>query len=98
LIAATAYSLLSQRSFLLQMGLGTHVNTLQRAAASPKHGKALSQAAACLMDPVWMGKEYKVMGVMGGAAHTADAEGMWLFVAGEIWEEDAAALQAQHLL
>ncbi|KAN0127809.1 S-adenosyl-L-methionine-dependent methyltransferase, partial [Lactarius tabidus] len=95
---ATAYGPLLQHSFLLQMGLSTHVNTLQCAAAFPECGKLLSQAAAHLMEPIGMGKEYKVMGMTGSAVHTADAEGMWPFVAGEIWEEDAAALQAQQLL
>ncbi|KAN0134557.1 S-adenosyl-L-methionine-dependent methyltransferase [Lactarius tabidus] len=95
---AMAHGPLSQRSFLLQMGLGTRVNALQRTAASPERGDALTEAAARLVDPVGMGKEYKVMGLTGGAARTADAEGVWPFVAGEIIrEEDAAAVQAQHL-
>jgi NADH dehydrogenase [ubiquinone] 1 alpha subcomplex assembly factor 7 len=92
-----AHGPLSQRSFLLQMGLGTRVNALQRAAASPERGDALAEAAARLVDPAGMGKEYKVMGLTGGAARAADAEGVWPFVAGEIREEDATAVQAQHL-
>ncbi|KAN0134477.1 S-adenosyl-L-methionine-dependent methyltransferase [Lactarius tabidus] len=92
-----AYGPLSQRSFLLQMGLGTRVNALQRAAASPERGDALAEAAARLVDPAGMGKEYKVMGLTGGAACAVHAEGVWPFVAGEIREEDATAAQAQHL-
>jgi NADH dehydrogenase [ubiquinone] 1 alpha subcomplex assembly factor 7 len=92
-----AHGPLSQCSFLLQMGLGTHVNALQHAAASPERGDMLCQAAARLVDPVGMGKEYKVMGVTGGAARAADAEVVWPFVAGEIREEDTMAAQAQHL-
>jgi hypothetical protein len=60
------------------MGLGTRANALQRAAASPEHGDALAEAAARLVDPAGMGKEYKVMGLTGGAACTADAEGSLL--------------------
>ncbi|KAN0134441.1 DUF185 domain containing protein [Lactarius tabidus] len=82
---AAVYSPLSQCSFLLQMGLGMRTNALQRAAASPERGDALAEAAARLVDPAGMGKEYKVMGLMGGAACTADAE------------EHAKAVQAQHL-
>ncbi|KAN0134514.1 putative S-adenosyl-L-methionine-dependent methyltransferase domain containing protein, partial [Lactarius tabidus] len=94
---AMAHGPLSQRSFLLQMGLGTRFNALQRTAASPERGDALAKAAARLVDPAGMGKEYKVMGLTGGAACAADAEGVWPFVAGEIREEDAMAVQAQHL-
>jgi hypothetical protein len=79
------------------MGLGTRVSALQRAATSPERADALGQAAARLVDPVGMGKEYKLMGVTGGAARAADAEGVWPFVAGEIGEEDTAAAQVQHL-
>ncbi|KAN0134488.1 S-adenosyl-L-methionine-dependent methyltransferase [Lactarius tabidus] len=90
-----AHGPLLQHSFLLQMGLGTRVSALQRAAASPERG--LAEAATRLVDSVGMGKEYKVMGLTGGTVCTADAEGVWPFVAGEIWEEDATAVQAQHL-
>jgi NADH dehydrogenase [ubiquinone] 1 alpha subcomplex assembly factor 7 len=64
------------------MGLGTRVSALQRVATSPERADALGQAAARLVDPVGMGKEYKVMGVTSGAARAADAEGAWPFVAG----------------
>ncbi|KAN0134534.1 S-adenosyl-L-methionine-dependent methyltransferase [Lactarius tabidus] len=74
-LTSAVYGPLSQRSFLLQMGFGTRVNAIQRAAASPERGDALAEAAAWLVDPVGMGKEYKAMGLTGGAAHTADAEG-----------------------
>ncbi|KAH9055203.1 S-adenosyl-L-methionine-dependent methyltransferase [Lactarius vividus] len=83
---------LSQRAFLLHMGIGTRVSALQRAAASPARADALTEAAARLVDPAGMGREYKVMGVTGGAAAaTADVDGVWPFVAGEIREEAAAA-------
>ncbi|KAN0134498.1 S-adenosyl-L-methionine-dependent methyltransferase, partial [Lactarius tabidus] len=94
---AAAYGLLSQHSFLLQMGLGTCVNALQHAAAYPERGDTLAEAAAWLVDTAGMGKEYKVMGLTGSPACAADAEGVWPFVAGEIQEEDTTAVQAQHL-
>ncbi|KAH9041591.1 DUF185-domain-containing protein [Lactarius pseudohatsudake] len=87
---ATAHGPLSQRAFLLHMGIGTRVGALQRAAASPARADALTEAAARLVDPAGMGREYKVMGVTGGAT-AADADGVWPFVAGEIREEEAAA-------
>ncbi|KAI9463192.1 S-adenosyl-L-methionine-dependent methyltransferase [Lactarius psammicola] len=91
-----AHGPLSQRAFLLHMGIGTRVSALQRAATSPARADALSEAAARLVDPAGMGREYKVMGVTGGAAPAADADGVWPFVAGEIREEEAAAAPAQH--
>jgi len=78
------------------MGIGTRVDALQRAAASPARADALSEATARLVDPAGMGREYKVMGVTGGAARAADTDGVWPFVAGEIREEEAAAAPAQH--
>ena len=69
------------------MGIGTRVSALQRAAASPERADALVEAAARLVDPAGMGRQYKVMGVTGGAA---DADGVWPFVTGELREEAAA--------
>ncbi|KAH9970552.1 S-adenosyl-L-methionine-dependent methyltransferase [Lactifluus volemus] len=60
---ATVHGLLSQRSFLLHMGIGTRVGALQRTAASPERADALGKAAARLVDAGGMGREYKVMGV-----------------------------------
>jgi len=57
---------LSQRSFLLHMGIGTRLAALRRAASSPEHEVALDKAAARLVDGAGMGREYKVMGVTGG--------------------------------
>ncbi|KAH8987098.1 DUF185-domain-containing protein [Lactarius hatsudake] len=85
---ATVHGPLSQRAFLLHMGIGTRVGALQRAAASPARADALTEAAARLVDPAGMGREYKVMGVTGGAT---DADCVWPFVAGEIREEEEAA-------
>ncbi|KAH9998921.1 S-adenosyl-L-methionine-dependent methyltransferase [Russula vinacea] len=62
---ATTHGPLSQRSFLLQMGIDTRVAALERAAAFPERGVALGKAAARLVDGAGMGKEYKVMGVTG---------------------------------
>ena len=73
------------------MGLGTRVSALRRAAASPERTDVLSKAAARLVDPAGMGREYKVMGVTAGAASAADTDGVWPFIAGEIREQDSTA-------
>ncbi len=72
------------------MGIGTRVAALKRAASSPARADALGEAAARLVDPAGMGREYKVMGMTGGAARemAAEAEGVWPFVAGEIREQE----------
>ena len=69
------------------MGIGPRVSALQRAAASPARADALREAAARLVDPAGMGREYKVMGVTG----RTEADGVWPFVAGEIREEKEGA-------
>ena len=73
------------------MGLGTRVSALRRAAASPERADVLSKAAARLVDPAGMGREYKVMGVTAVAASAADTDGVWPFIAGEIREQDSTA-------
>jgi NADH dehydrogenase [ubiquinone] 1 alpha subcomplex assembly factor 7 len=92
-----AHGPLSQCAFLCHTGLSTRINTLQCTAASPKHADELDKAATQLVDPVGMGKEYKVMGVTSGAVCMADADGVWPFIAGKLWKDDAAATQTQHL-
>jgi hypothetical protein len=73
------------------------VSALQHAAVSPERADALSQASAPLVDPAGMGREYKVMGMMGGAAGATDTDGVWPFVASETQEEGAEATQARLL-
>ena len=46
---------------------------------------------ARLTDPAKRGKEYKAMGVTAGVASAVDTDGVWLFIVGEIREEDVAA-------
>ena len=81
---ATVHGPLSQRTFLLHMGIGTRVGALQRAAASPERADALGKAAVRLVDAAGMGREYKVMGVTGGIKDKDTGEGVWPFVAGEV--------------
>ena len=57
----------------------------------------LSKAATQLVDPIGIGREYKVMGMTAAVANAVDNDAMWPFIADEIQEEDAAASQAQHL-
>jgi NADH dehydrogenase [ubiquinone] 1 alpha subcomplex assembly factor 7 len=73
---------LSQRSFLSHMGIGTRVAALRRAVASPERAVALEKAAARLVDDAGMGREYKVMGVMGGVGGGTGE--VWPFIAGEV--------------
>ena len=83
--AATAHGPLSQRSFLLNMGIGARVDALRRAAVSSDRADALGKAVARLVDPVGMGRQYKVMGVTGGR----EVEEVWPFIAGEVVAQDA---------
>ncbi|KAF8492639.1 DUF185-domain-containing protein [Russula emetica] len=78
---AMTHGALSQRSFLLHMGIGTRVAALQRAVASPERGVALEKAAARLVDGAGMGREYNVMGVTGGVGGGTGE--VWPFIAGE---------------
>ena len=75
------------------MGLNTRVDALRRAAASPERADALGEAAARLVDPAGMGREYKVLGVT--SARARDPKGVWPFVAGEIGEKEEAQYQPQ---
>ncbi|KAF8257464.1 S-adenosyl-L-methionine-dependent methyltransferase [Lactarius quietus] len=52
----TAHGPLSQRVFLLHMGIGTRVSALQRAATSSERADAISEAAARLADPAGIGR------------------------------------------
>ncbi|KAI9508435.1 DUF185-domain-containing protein [Russula earlei] len=79
---ATAHGPLSQRSFLLQMGIGARIAALKRAAASPDRARAVEKAAARLVDVMGMGREYKVLGVTGGVGGSAEEK--WPFIAGEV--------------
>ncbi|KAI0247657.1 DUF185-domain-containing protein [Lactifluus subvellereus] len=88
---ATVRGPLSQRAFLLYMGIGTRVGALQRAAASPERADSLGKAAARLVDAAGMGREYKVMGVTGGIKDKDTEERVWPFVAGEVQDVPADA-------
>jgi len=79
---ATAHGPISQRSFLLHMGIGTRVAALQQSAASPERADTLEKAVARLVDAAGMGGEYKVMGVTGGVGKGEEL--VWPFVAGEV--------------
>jgi hypothetical protein len=74
------------------MGIGARVAALQRAAGVPERGIALEKAAVRLVDGTGMGREYRVMGVVG--TEGGDAEGVWPFVAGEV-EESVNPLPAR---
>jgi NADH dehydrogenase [ubiquinone] 1 alpha subcomplex assembly factor 7 len=66
------------------MGLWLRVNALVRNAQSGEREKAILEAAQRLVDPIGMGKEYKVMGIVAGDETTAFSD-IWPFV--EVKEE-----------
>jgi SAM-dependent MidA family methyltransferase len=85
---------LSQRAFLLHMGLSTRIGALQRAAASPERADAIGKAAARLVDAAGMGREYKVMGVTGKVQDKDKEEDVWPFIAGEVQDIPADAKES----
>jgi NADH dehydrogenase [ubiquinone] 1 alpha subcomplex assembly factor 7 len=69
------------------MGIRLRVNALVRNAGSGEREKAILEAAERLVDPIGMGKEYKVMGIVSpptGDETTASSD-IWPFV--EVKEE-----------
>jgi NADH dehydrogenase [ubiquinone] 1 alpha subcomplex assembly factor 7 len=63
---------ITQRNFLLGLGLDARVNTLLRAATSEARQEQIASAAKRLVDPLGMGTQYKVLGVIG--TKSADSE------------------------
>ena len=60
---ATTYGPIFQGAFLERMGLELRLQSLLKAAGSEKQQKEIRTAAARLVDPIGMGKEYQVMGI-----------------------------------
>ncbi|KAF8802501.1 DUF185-domain-containing protein [Phlegmacium glaucopus] len=59
----TTYGPISQGTFLERMGLELRLQSLLKAAETDKRRKEIREAAARLIDPLGMGKEYQVMGI-----------------------------------
>lgn len=60
----TTYGPISQGAFLERMGLELRLKSLLKAAETDERRKEIREAAARLVDPIGMGKEYQVMGIM----------------------------------
>lgn len=69
------------------MGISARVDALRHAAVSSDRADALGKGVARLVDPVGMGRQYKVMGVTGGR----EVGEVWPFIAGEVVARDAPA-------
>lgn len=55
-----------QSTFLLQLGLAPRLQKLLDAAPSPDRRADLARGARRLVDPMGMGEQYQVMGLVGG--------------------------------
>ena len=54
-----------QGQFLMQLGLQLRLQGLLKVAKTDERRQEISSAAARLVDPTGMGKEYQVMGITG---------------------------------
>lgn len=72
-----------QGDFLKNMGLPFRLQGLLKAAKSEERREDLRGAAARLVDPVGMGKEYQVLGITGESpsADGAEVAPVWPFMA-----------------
>ncbi|EJD06897.1 DUF185-domain-containing protein [Fomitiporia mediterranea MF3/22] len=82
---ANSYGPLTQRDFLINMGIDARVLRLSASkAGTDKEGKEeIVRAAKRLIDPTGMGVQYKVLGVTGTGAREAgekEREEVWPFV------------------
>lgn len=62
-LQATTCGPISQGAFLERMGLELRLQSLLKAAGSENRRKEIRNAAARLVDPISMGREYQVMGI-----------------------------------
>lgn len=69
---------ISQGQFLQSMGLDVRVKKLVDHAADPARKNDITQAAERLIDPVGMGNQYKVMGIVPKSA--TEKEGIYPFI------------------
>ena len=74
---------ITQATFLDRMGLGLRVASLARVAPSPDRRRAIEDAVQRLVDPLGMGREYRVLGITSTSASSARREthaSVWPFV------------------
>ncbi|OJA08250.1 hypothetical protein AZE42_02072 [Rhizopogon vesiculosus] len=73
---------ISQRDFLTRMGIQVRAAALARSASSPERKQEIEGGANRLVDPLGMGEQYKVLGVVAksnGEGH--DSSDVWPFTA-----------------
>ena len=81
---------ISQRAFLLNMGLEPRLANLIRSLKDRERQVAIAQGAKRLIDPTGMGREYAVMGVVGDGKVSGveqEDEEVWPFVE-KVWKDD----------
>ncbi|KAG0706729.1 S-adenosyl-L-methionine-dependent methyltransferase [Suillus ampliporus] len=71
---------ISQRDFLTRMGIEIRAAALVRSASSPERKKAIEDGANRLVDPLGMGEQYKVLGVVAKSSGGGQEVGeVWPF-------------------
>ncbi|KAG1739172.1 S-adenosyl-L-methionine-dependent methyltransferase [Suillus paluster] len=71
---------ISQRDFLTRMGIEIRAGALMRSASSPERKKAIEEGANRLVDPLGMGEQYKVLGVVAKSSEEGQAvDEVWPF-------------------
>jgi len=70
----TTYGPISQGAFLERMGLELRLQSLLEATRTDKRREEIHEAAARLVDPIGMGKEYQVMGIANMLPRSEEAK------------------------
>lgn len=82
------------------MGLRARADALMRAALTPERRDAIEKATQRIADPAGMGREYRVLGVLGGRPEKHERDGVnadgekvlpWPFIEQDAENEKAAA-------
>jgi len=73
---------ISQRDFLTRMGIQIRAAGLARSASSPERRQAIEDGANRLVDPLGMGEQYEVLGVVAkSSGGSQDLGDVWPFTA-----------------
>lgn len=68
--------------FLDRMGIQLRVEGLKKAAISEDRKRSIEESTRRLVDPLSMGKEYKVMGITSQHPMGAEVGEVWPFIKG----------------
>ena len=68
-----------QGRFLMQLGLPFRLEGLLKAAKTDERRQEIRSAAASLVDPTGMGKEYQVMGITSKTSEKTKSASTWPF-------------------